>query len=91
MASHLFSLSWFDGVNELESSLKVYPNPAHNVLNVEGNMTSLEVYNTMGQCLLTKQVNGNTQIDLSGYNNGIYLLRVYNGGEMVVRKFTVNR
>ena len=91
MASHLFSLSWFDGVNELESSLKVYPNPANNVLNVEGNMTSLEVYNTMGQCLLTKQVNGNTQIDLSGYNNGIYLLRVYNGGEMVVRKFTVNR
>lgn len=91
MASHLFSLSWFDGVNELESSLKVYPNPANNVLNVEGNMTSLEVYNTMGQCLLTKQVTGNTQIDLSGYNNGIYLLRVYNGGEMVVRKFTVNR
>ena len=83
--------TWYEGVSELENSLKVYPNPASQVLNVEGTMTSFEVYNTVGQRLLTKQVNGNAQIDLSGFNNGIYFLRVYNGGEMVVRKFTVNR
>lgn len=91
MASHLFSLSWYEGVSELENSLKVYPNPASQVLNVVGTMTSVEVYNTIGQCLLTKQVDGNAQIDLSGFDNGIYLLRVYNNGESAVRKFTVNR
>lgn len=83
--------TWFEGVSELENTLKVYPNPANDILTVEGTMTSIEVYNTVGQCMLSKQVNGNTQIDLSGFNNGIYFLRVYNDGEMVVRKFSVNR
>lgn len=83
--------TWYEGVSELENSLKVYPNPASQVLNVEGAMTSVEIYNTVGQCLLTKQVNGNTQIDLSDFNNGIYFLRVNNNGETAVRKFSVNR
>ena len=79
------------GIGELENSLKVYPNPAYEVLNVEGMMTSLEVYNTLGQCLLAKPVNGNTQIDLSAFTNGIYFLCVYNNGETAIRKFLVNR
>ncbi len=83
--------TWFEGVSELENTLKVYPNPANNYLTIEGTMTSVAVYNTVGQCLLTKEVNGNTQIDLSDFSNGIYFLRVYNNGEMVVRKFSVNR
>lgn len=92
MASQEFSLVYFDAVDsELERTLKVYPNPANNYLFVEGEMTSIEVYNTMGQCVMTKQVDGNTMINLSGFNNGMYFLRVYNNGEMAVRKFTVNR
>ena len=79
------------GVGDLESSLKVYPNPATQTLNVEGEMTSLEVFNTIGQCMLSKEVSGNTQIDLSDYSSGIYFLRVNNNGEIVVRKFSVNR
>ena len=83
--------TWFEGVSELENTLKVYPNPANDYLTIEGNITSVEIYNTVGQCLLTKQVNGNTRIDLAGFNNGIYFLRVYNNEESVVRKFSVNR
>ena len=83
--------TWFEGVSELENTLKVYPNPANDFLTVEGVITSVEVYNTVGQCLLNKQVNGNTKIDLAGFNNGIYFLRVYNNEESVVRKFSVNR
>ena len=83
--------TWVEGVSELEKSLKVYPNPANDYLNVEGEMTSIEIYNTVGQRMMTKQVNSDTKIDLSGLNNGIYFLRVYNNGEMAVRKFSVNR
>lgn len=79
------------GVCELENSLRVYPNPANQTLYVEGEMTSVEVFNTVGQCLISKEVNGNTQIDLSGYSNGIYFIRVNNNGETAVRKFSVNR
>ena len=81
-----------EGIDELENTLKVYPNPANDYLNVEGTMTSVEVYNTVGQCLIRKEVNGaGTQIGLSNLSNGIYFLRVYNNGERVVRKFSVNR
>lgn len=83
--------TWVQGVSDLEKSLMVYPNPANDYLNVEGDMTSVEVYNTVGQCLMSKQVNGDTKIDLSGFNNGIYFLRVFNNGEMAIRKFSVNR
>ena len=75
-----------------EESLKVYPNPANGYLNVEGEMTSVEVYNAIGQCVITKAVNGNsTRINTSALNNGIYFLRVNNNGEVTVRKFSVNR
>lgn len=75
-----------------EDALKVYPNPANDQLNVEGEMTSIEVYNAIGQCMLTKAVNGNnTRIDLSAFSNGIYFLRVNNNGEVTVRKFSVNK
>jgi hypothetical protein len=75
-----------------QESLKVYPNPADEYLTVEGEMTSVEVYNTIGQCLFNKTVNGNsTRINLSEFSNGIYLLRVNNNGEVTTRKFSVNR
>ena len=74
-----------------EESLKVYPNPANGNLTVEGEMTSVEVYNAIGQCVVTKAVNGNsTRINTSALNNGIYFLRVNNNGEVIVRKFSVN-
>lgn len=84
--------TWVEGVGELERSLKVYPNPANDRLTVEGEMTSVQVYNTLGQCLITKQVDASSvQVDLSGLDNGIYFLRVSNNGETAVRKVTVNR
>lgn len=95
MASHLISIQRNTTSVEAVSqeSLKVYPNPANDYLIVEGEiMTSVEVYNAIGQRLLTKAVNGNsTRINLSEFNNGIYFLRVNNNGEVVTRKFSVNR
>ena len=83
--------TWVEGVSEFEQSLMVYPNPAQDLLNVEGTMTKIEVYNTLGQCLMSKQVNEqNVQISLAGFDNGIYFLRIYNNGETAVRKFSVN-
>lgn len=81
-----------DGIGELENALKVYPNPANDYLTVEGRMTSVEVYNTVGQRLIVQEVNDAiAQINLSGLGNGIYFLRVCNNGETVVRRFSVNR
>jgi hypothetical protein len=56
-----------------------YPNPVINLLNVSYSqeMTNVKVYNMVGQQLLNKNVNAtSTQIDMSGYANGAYFIKV---------------
>ena len=86
--------TWTEGVNDLESSLKLYPNPTSDVLNIQGEgMVSVEVYNTVGQRVMTQEVNGNaTQINTEGLNNGMYFLRILaNDGNVLNRTFSVAR
>lgn len=86
--------TWMEGVDELEQSLKVYPNPTSGTLNIQGEgMTSVEVYNTIGQRVMTQEVKGNdVQLDTESLNNGIYFLRIYaNDGAVLNRTFSVAR
>ena len=86
--------TWTEGVNELESSLKLYPNPTSGVLNVQGEgMSSIEVYNTVGQRVMTQEVNGNTaQVNTESLNNGMYFIRIKaNDGNVLNRTFSVAR
>ena len=81
-----------DGVSELENSLRLYPNPTASVLNIEGEgVTGIEVYNTVGQCLLRQKANGNkAQVNTEGLNNGVYFIRIMADDGMVLnRTFTV--
>ena len=90
-AKHLFSIKSVTAVESIEEeSVRVYPNPAKDYLMVEGEMTSIEVYNAIGQCVLTNTVSGNsTRISLAGFSNGVYFLRVNNNGKVSTRKFAV--
>ena len=86
--------TWTEGIAELEQSLKIYPNPTTGVLNVQGEgMTSVEVYNTVGQRVMTQVVNGNgIQLNTESLNNGIYFLRIQaNDGNVLNRTFSVAR
>jgi hypothetical protein len=86
--------TWMEGVNELEETLKIYPNPTSGVLNIQGeDMKSIEVYNTIGQCVMTQEVNGNDiQLNTESLNNGIYFLRVRaNDGAVLNRTFSIAR
>ena len=56
-----------------------YPNPVINLLNISYSqeMTNVKVYNMVGQQLLNKNVNAtSTKIDMSGYANGAYFIKV---------------
>ena len=86
--------TWMESVDELENSLKLYPNPTANVLNVEGEgMRSIEVYNMVGQRVMTMGVNGNkAQVNTESLNNGMYFIRIIaNDGAMLNRTFSVAR
>lgn len=86
--------TWMEGVDELEHSLKLYPNPTAAVLNVEGEgMASIEVYNTIGQRVMSVEVTGDkVQINTESLNNGVYFLRIHgNDGSLLNRSFSVTR
>ena len=64
------------------------------MLNVEGEgMTSIEVYNTVGQRVMMQEVNGDkVQISTESLNNGMYFIRIHaNDGSVLNRTFSVAR
>ncbi|MBO4744636.1 MAG: T9SS type A sorting domain-containing protein [Bacteroidales bacterium] len=73
--------------DDINSDIKVYPNPANNVLTVNGiEMTSIVIYNSLGQTVATIPVNGNTvNIETSSYPAGMYFIDVNTADNVVVR------
>lgn len=72
---------------ETKDAISVYPNPASNSLTVscEPNST-VEIFNTLGEKMM--DVKGNTA-NVSSLANGIYLVKVTNGGKVTSTLFTV--
>jgi hypothetical protein len=76
------------GIEEMPpapSPLKVYPNPAKNILNVEAeyhlNKATLALFDMNGKIVLSKEINGNTaQINIANLAVGNYILRVIDNG-----------
>ena len=75
-----------DAVPEYSKEAKVYPNPAQNMLHVEGTgLTEVEVFNIMGQSVLHVGENFET-VDISHLQNGIYFIRIKTSeGEKTVK------
>jgi len=66
------------GVEEYnqEEELVVYPNPATDVLHIEGNnIQNVAVYNLQGQCVMTESGNVN-ELSISNLARGMYILKV---------------
>lgn len=94
-ASHLISVKGPSvGIFENQQTVKIYPNPTMGVLNIEGeDMTRVEVYNTVGQCVMMREVDGNTvQLSTEGLSNGLYIVRIHaNDGTIENHSFSVAR
>jgi len=77
-------------IPQVDNRITVHPNPTNNNLFVNGEgMQSLELYNTLGQRVLTQTIENSefAEISLANLPTGIYLLRVrMNGGEVSVQK-----
>ena len=70
------------------NDLMVYPNPANAYLNIKAaNMTHINIVNTLGQVIYDKEVGSDKEvIDMSQYNNGIYLVRVTTENGVIVKQ-----
>lgn len=69
----------------------VYPNPATSTLNVAGdNIQRVELYNALGQRVMSQQVNGNAAgINVNNLSKGAYILKVYSNGAVSTQNVVV--
>ena len=70
-----FQTDVYDAVFDQATSVSVYPNPATDVIYIQGvDAAEVQVFNTLGQ--LVKTVRGTNEVNVSELANGHYLLRI---------------
>ena len=76
-----------------EASLKLYPNPSNGQITIEQEgMQKVMLYNALGQLLFDKKVACDVmQLDLSGFGNGLYWVKISSQNGMVTRRFVLSR
>lgn len=70
------------GIKEqyFSNQLCVYPNPSSGKFTIEAD-GKVEIYNILGETIVTKNLSGKNQLDLNEYPNGVYLYRVFTTGK----------
>ena len=71
-------------------NLKMYPNPAKNNLTIDGinSIDNIEVYNIIGQRVINLNPKSNSvTINVSGLQNGLYVVKTTVGGSVASSKF----
>lgn len=75
---------------ECMQGLEVYPNPTDNHLNVNfGRAFDYCVYNVYGQLVVNGRSDGYLQLNFSDKANGLYVLRLFDGECVMIKKIVV--
>ncbi len=80
--------------NDIENSLRVYPNPATNTLIIEkqnhNKPYNIEIYNSTGtKVFTTNTATKITSIDVSEWISGVYVVKIVSGNDCFSRKIVV--
>jgi hypothetical protein len=78
----------------LNTGLKLYPNPARKILNIESYeiIKRIFIYNYAGSCVYDREVNsGEMTMDVSSFDHGLYILKcVYNFNRFKTQRFEID-
>ena len=73
----------------INDNVVIIPNPVKNIFRVEGeNIDRIELWSISGKLL--KPNSNSFELDMTEYKNGIYLVKVYKGDQMIVKKIVKN-
>lgn len=81
-----------EGMNELNSQFRLYPNPATDMLKIlsDKEMTQIQIYNTNGQIIMNTPLNSlEINIDLKKFNKGVYIVRIVNNENSSIQKLII--
>ena len=79
-------------VSENELVARIYPNPTKQFLNVELNAVSqVQVYDLTGKLWIQQEEVLTTSMDLSNLGGGIYLVKIENQNQVLMRKILVEK
>ncbi len=78
---------------EKEGTIRIYPNPSSGTFKIEtGNeKQKLQVLDLNGRALITKEINGATELDASSLSDGIYTLTLQNKLGLSIRKLVIEK
>lgn len=75
------------------AALSVYPNPSTGMFTLDlgvNEKSSIEVYNVIGSKVIAKEVNSQiSTLDMSGFDAGVYFVKVTTGNTKVTKKVTI--
>ena len=77
---------------EFENQFSIFPNPCSNRLNINTNSSEnfeVIIYNSLGKKMQNFNSNFNTNIDLTNYKSGIYLIKIKQGDKEFLNKVSV--
>ena len=78
------------GIDSIESTLKIFPNPTRNSLNISFEMPySYVIFNEIGQKVLSGNSTGDTLIDCGVLSKGVYVVHVTTEGQVIIKKIIV--
>jgi len=76
------------------NNFSFYPNPAYDMLYLEVSPSiisanaKIEIYDILGKAVLSQKIQKNkTGIDINSFKKGMYLMKLINGDEIIVKKF----
>ena len=75
--------------NKVTQELLVYPNPTNSVLNIDTKgerILSIRIFNISGQ-LINSELNSDNTIDVSQFNNGMYIIQVETDNGVALSRF----
>ncbi len=81
-----------DGIEELISSINVYPNPVENELFIatEMNVEEIAIYDVYGRETIRRQVNETTSqqvVNVADLNGGVYFVKIVTDNGEIVKRF----
>lgn len=77
--------------SETDNIFSIYPNPSENIFKISTSINnfSLKIYSTTGM-VIHEDLESPSQIDLSGYDSGLYILEFINNGKMKRKRIIKN-